>query len=60
MIVNDLNEAGNPICICGQPVLPNQDLPEGSGQRGGLVTGSKGLVILHQVCIELHNRQVIR
>lgn len=59
MFANDIEEStGNPLCMCGQPVLPNRDLPEGDGQRGSIVQGSKGLVILHNKCIEEHNALV--
>lgn len=60
MFANEINNEGHPICMCGEPVLPNSELPEESGQRGGLVSGTKGLVILHQACIEAHNAEVLR
>lgn len=44
--------------MCGEAVEPNDNLPEGSPERGGLVMGSKGMVILHNKCIDEHNLMV--
>lgn len=59
MFANKIDADGHPICICGQPVQPNDTLPEGSDQRGVLTQGTKGLVILHAVCLEMHNVNVM-
>lgn len=53
MIANKINpETGNPICVCGEDCLP-------APAENALVSGSKGLVILHKVCIEMHNARVL-
>jgi hypothetical protein len=58
MLVNKINEeTGNLICMCGEDCLPNE---EGKPSANGMVMGSKGLVILHKVCIEAHNEAVLR
>ena len=58
MFANKIDDKGRPICMCGEPVEPNDKLPQGDPMRGAMVSGSKGLVILHSLCIDLHNTLV--
>lgn len=52
MFANKINpETGNPVCVCGEDCLPDLS-------ANGVVSGSKGLVILHNACIDAHNNQI--
>lgn len=57
MFANKINPAtGNPICVCGEDCKPN--IP-GQPSTNGIVSGSKGLVILHDACINTHNAALL-
>jgi hypothetical protein len=52
MFVNRVTSSGNPVCVCGMAILPHEALSPDSDQRGTLVSGSKGLVLLHLACLD--------
>ena len=61
MFINEVSSAGHPICtLCSEDVLPNTTPNLSLGRHGSLVSGPKGMAILHNECVENYNAAVLR
>lgn len=54
MFANEIDADGRPICLsCGKSVMPNDELPNDSDQRGtGALTAAGDIVIIHKSCAQ--------